>query len=147
MSEMNKAEIVAELEAMAWHRLFNSRQWLADRETAYAVKLKLTKMGLIECISSNVWRFTPSGKELNVKLFWAFMGIWDVWEVLGVLEEYRFIDEWEFDSLYTRMYRRTNPESILVGYLRRAYLDRGKANNFFTLEPCLQSELKPTSLP
>jgi hypothetical protein len=126
MSEMNKAE----LEAMAWYRLFNSRQWLADRETIYAVKLKLTKMGLIERISSDVWRFTPSGKELNVGLFWAFMGIWDVWEVPGILEEHRFIDKWEFDSLYARMSRRANPESILLEYVRRAYLDSGKANKF-----------------
>jgi hypothetical protein len=129
MSEMTKAAIVAELEAMAWHRLFNS-QWLADRETDYAVKLKLTKMGLIERISSNVWQFTPSGKELNVKLFWAFMGMWDVWEVPEILEEHRFIDEWEFDSLYAQMHRRANPESVLLRYVRQAYLDYGKANKF-----------------
>jgi hypothetical protein len=130
MLEMTKAEIVAELEAMAWYRLFNSRQWLADRETNYAVKLKLTKMGLIERISSNIWQFTPSGKELNVKLFWAFMGMWDVWEVPGILEEHRFIDEWEFDSIYTRMSRRPNPESVLLGYVRRAYLDYGRVKEF-----------------
>jgi hypothetical protein len=130
MSEMNKAEIVAELEVMAWHRLFNSRQWLADQETLYAVNLKLTKMGLIERISPDTWRFTLSGKELNVDLFEAFMGIWDVWEVPGILEEHRFIDEWEFDSLYAQMYRRANPESVLLGYVRRAYLDYGKANKF-----------------
>jgi hypothetical protein len=108
-------EIVAELEVMAWHRLFNSCHWLADQETLCAVNLKLTKMGLIERISSDTWRFTLSGKELNVDLFEAFMGIWDVWEVPGILEEHRFIDEWEFDSLYAQMYRRANPESVLLG--------------------------------
>jgi hypothetical protein len=45
MSEMNKAEIVAELEAMAWYRLFNSRQWLADRETIYAAALEMMMAG------------------------------------------------------------------------------------------------------
>ena len=48
MSEMSKAEIVAELEAMAWSRLFNCRQWLPDQETFYAINLKLTKMGLTD---------------------------------------------------------------------------------------------------
>ena len=48
MSELTKAEIVAELEAMAWYRLFNCRQWLADRETVCAVNQKLIKMGLVE---------------------------------------------------------------------------------------------------
>jgi hypothetical protein len=130
MSEMTKAEIVAELEVMAWHRLFNSRQWLADQETLCAVNLKLTKMGLIERISSDTWRFTLSGKELNVDLFEAFMGIWDVWEVPWILEDYRFIDEIEVDRLHARIYRSANPEPILLGHVRRAYLDYGKGNKF-----------------
>ena len=41
MSNVNKAEIVAELEAIAWNRLFNSREWLADRETIYALTKSL----------------------------------------------------------------------------------------------------------
>ena len=53
MSEMTKAEIVVELEAMAWNRLFNCRPWLADRETFYAIHQKLIKMGLVERISSD----------------------------------------------------------------------------------------------
>jgi hypothetical protein len=58
MSKVNKAEIVAELEALAWNRLFHSREWLADRETIYALNQKLIKMGLVEHISSDTWRNT-----------------------------------------------------------------------------------------
>jgi len=130
MSEMSKAEIVAELEAMAWHRLFNSRQWLADQETVCAVNLKLTKMGLIERISSDTWRFTACGKELNVDLFEVFMGILNMWEVPVILEDHRFIEEWEFDRLYAQMHRRANPDPVLLGYVKRAYLDYGRPNKF-----------------
>ena len=52
--KMNNTEIIAELEAMVWHRLFNCRRWLADRETAWAVHQKLIKMGLVEQIFARV---------------------------------------------------------------------------------------------
>jgi hypothetical protein len=130
MTEMNKAEIVAELEAMAWHRLFNCRQWLADRETNYAIDQKLIKMGLAERVSSDTWRNTPLGTELDIDLFIVFMGHFDIWDALFVLEDYRLIDEWDFDCLYARMCRKANPETVLVGYVRRAYLDYRRPTDF-----------------
>jgi hypothetical protein len=130
MSGMNKAEIVAELEAMAWYRLFNCPQWLADRETIYAMEQKLMKMGLVERVSLDTWRNTPSGTELDIDLFEVFMGLFDEWEVPWILEDHRLIDEWESDSIYARMSRKANPESVLVGYVRRAYLDYGKATKY-----------------
>ena len=130
MSEMNKAEIIAELEAMAWHRLFDSRQWLADQETLWAVNQRLIEMGLVERISSNTWQITPLGKELDIDLFEAFMGLWDVWEVPYILEDHHLIDEWESDCIYARMSRKADPESILAGVVRRAYLDYRKASKF-----------------
>jgi hypothetical protein len=130
MSEMTKAEIVAELEAMAWHRLFNCRHWLADRETFLAAHQKLAEMGLVEHISSESWRHTPLGKELDVDLFEVFMGLIDEWDVVSILEDYRLIDEWDFESIYARMSRKANPEFVLVGVVRQAYLDYGKATKF-----------------
>jgi hypothetical protein len=130
MSEMSKAEIVAELEAMAWYRLFNCRQWLADWETIHAVHQKLIKMGLVEHISSDTCRHTPLGTELDTDLFEVFMGLFDVWEVPYILEDHRLIDEWESDSICARMARKANPEFVLAGVVRRAYLDYGKATKF-----------------
>jgi hypothetical protein len=130
MSELTKAEIVAELEAMAWHRLFNCRQWLADRETCWAVHQRLIKMGLVEHISSNTWRHTTLGKELDTDLFEVFMGLFDEWEVPSILEDHRLIDECEIDCIYERMSTKANPESILVGFVRRAYFDYRKATKF-----------------
>jgi hypothetical protein len=130
MSELTKAEIVAELEAMAWHRLFTCRQWLAGRETVYAVNQKLIKMGLLKRISADTWQTTPLGRELDVDLFEVFIGVIDEWDALSILEEYDLIDEWDFDSLYARMSRKANPEVVLAGAVRRAYLDYGKASRF-----------------
>ena len=130
MSELTKAEIVAELEAMAWHRLFNCRHWLADRETVWAVDQKLIQMGLREQISSDTWRNSPLGKELDVDLFEVFMGLFDEWEVPYILEDHGLIDEWESDSICARMSRKADPELVLVEVVRRAYRDYGKASRF-----------------
>jgi hypothetical protein len=127
---MTKAEIVAELEAMAWHRLFDSHQWLADRETIRAVHQKLIKMGLVERVSSDTWRNTPLGKELDVDLFEVFMGHFDLWDMPLILEDHNLIDESEFDIIHARMSRKADPETVLVGYVRRAYLAYGKATKF-----------------
>jgi hypothetical protein len=130
MSEMNKAEIVAELEAIAWYRLFDSRQWLADQETCWAVHQKFIEMGLVEQISPDTWRNSPLGKELDVDLFEVFMGLFDEWEVPYLLEDHGLIDEWESDSICARMSRKVDPELVLVEVARRAYRDYGKASRF-----------------
>ena len=130
MSELTKAEIVAELEAMAWHRLFHCRHWLADRETVRAVDQKLIQMGLREQISSDTWRNSPLGKELDVDLFEVFMGLFDEWEVPYMLEDHGLIDEWESDSICARMSRKADPELVLVEVVRRAYRDYGKDTKF-----------------
>jgi hypothetical protein len=130
MSEMTKAEIVAELEAMAWHRLFNCRHWLADRETFWAAHQKLIKMGLVEYFSSDSWGNTPLGKELDVDLFEVFIGLFDAWEVPYILEHHRLIDERESDSICARVMTKANPEFVLVAFVRRAYLDYRKATKF-----------------
>jgi hypothetical protein len=88
---MNKTKIIAELENMVVARLFSGQPWLADRETCSAVNRKLIQMGLVEvvCVEPQTWRMTPLGKELDVKLFEVFMGVFDEWEVPMILEHYR----------------------------------------------------------
>jgi hypothetical protein len=128
MSAMNKAEIIAELENMAVARLFGGRPWLADRETVDAVHRKLIQMGLVEqvCAEPQTWRNSPLGKELDVDLFEVFMGLFDEWEVPSILEHYHLLNESEADAIYERM-SQANAESVLVGYVRRAYFDYRKA--------------------
>jgi hypothetical protein len=129
---MNKAKIIAELENMVVVRLFGRQPWLADPETCLAVHRKLIQMGLVEvvCVEPETCRTTsPLGKELDVELFEVFMGVWDAWEVPIILEDYRLIDESEVDVIYARM-DKGDAESILIGYVKRAYFDYRKATKF-----------------
>jgi hypothetical protein len=128
---MNKANIIAELENMVVARLFSREPWLADRETCSALHRKLIQMGLVEsvCIETNTWRSSALGKELDVDLFEVFIGFLDEWEVPMILEHYRLIDESEVDAIYARM-DKADAESVLSGYVKRAYFDYRKATKF-----------------
>ena len=131
VSVTNKAKIIAELENMVAARLFSGRPWLADRETISAVDRKLVQMGLVEvvCVETQTWRATPLGKELNVDLFEVFMGLWDEWEVPMILKDYQLVDEAEAEALYARL-DKADAESVLIGYVKRAYFDYRKSGKF-----------------
>jgi len=128
---MNKSKIVTELENMVVARLFGRQPWLADRETCCAVNRKLKQMGLWEvvCGEPETWRFSPLGKELDVLLFLVFMGFINAWDVPIILVHYRLIDELESGVIYARM-DNGDAESILIGYVKRAYFDYRKATKF-----------------
>jgi len=128
---MNKAQIIAELENMVVARLFSREPWLADRETFSAVNRKLIQMGLVEvvCVEPLTWQISPLGKELDVVLFEVFMGLFDEEEVPMILEDHGLIDESEVDAIYARM-SDANAESVLSGYVKRAYFDYRKATKF-----------------
>jgi hypothetical protein len=131
---MKKAKIIAELEKMVVARLFGRQPWLADRETSSAINRKLIEMGLVEvvCVEPKTWQtsqISPLGKELDIELFEVFMGLWDAWEVPIILEDYRLIGESEADVIYARM-SKDNAESVLSGYVKRAYFDYRKATKF-----------------
>jgi len=120
---MNKAQIIAELEKMVVARLFGGQPWLADRETCSALHRKLIEMGLWKQVHDDpiiAWRITPLGRELDVDLFQVFMGIWSEWEVPLILEEYGLLSEAEF---YTICASDADAESLLSGYVKRAYFD------------------------
>jgi hypothetical protein len=128
---MSKAEIIAELENMVATRLFSGQPWLADWETNDAVHRKLVQMGLVEvvCVESQTSRSTALGKELDVELFEVFMGHLCEWEVPSILEHYHLLDESEADAILERM-TEANAETVLLGYVKRAYFDYRKATKF-----------------
>jgi hypothetical protein len=132
MFAMNKAEIVAELEAMVSSRLFGRGQWLTDWETSFAVNQRLIDLRLVEPVPGqpDTWQDTPLGKEVDVRLFEVFIGLFDVWDAAMILEDRCLIDEDEADTIYERMSTKANPESVLMGYVGRAYFDYRKATGF-----------------
>ncbi len=128
--QMSKAEIVVELEAMVSYRLFGCHSWLADQPTSSAMHDKLMKIGLLEHISSNTWKTTPLGNELDIEVLLVFMGVFGVSDVPFVLEHYGLIDEQELGGLLECMSTDANPEFVLFGYVRRAYFDYHKTSKF-----------------
>ena len=127
---MNKAKIISELENMVVARLFGRQPWLADRETCAAVKRKLIQMGLVEQISVEMSRITALGRELDVDLFLVFMGVAHEWDVPITLEEYGLLNESEFDAITITASSKVDAESLLSGYVKRAYFDYRKATKF-----------------
>jgi hypothetical protein len=130
---MNKAEIIAELENMVAVRLFGPQPLPADRETCSAVVRKLIQMGLVEQVRDGAlaWRITPLGKELNVELFEVFLGIIYEGDVPIILKEYGLIDESELDAI-CECTSDADAESLLDGYVKRAYFDYRKGVSFCT---------------
>jgi hypothetical protein len=58
------------------------------------------------------------------------MGMWDEGEIPGILCDYGLINESLRDTLYDRMEMGAEPESVLRGVVRRAYLDYHKATKY-----------------
>jgi len=131
VSAMNKSQIIAELENMVAARLFGRQPWFADRETISAYHRKLIQMGLLEQVRAKpqTWRITPLGKELDVDLFQAFMGLRYEWEVQLILDKYGLINDSEFNAI-PECTSYSDAERLLNGYVKRAYFDYRKAAKF-----------------
>ena len=131
LNDMNKAQIIAELENMAAVRLFSGQPRVADEETISAYHQKLTEMGLLEQVRAEpqTWRITPLGKELDVDLFQAFMGLRYEWEVQLILDKYGLINDSEFNAI-PECTSDADAERLLNGYVKRAYFDYRKAAKF-----------------
>jgi len=57
-------------------------------------------MGLNERTGATTEQATPLGKELDVDLFMVFIGMWDPWEVPGILLDRGLINESEFQIIH-----------------------------------------------
>jgi hypothetical protein len=122
---MNKAKIITELENMVVARLFSRQPWLADRETCAAIDRKLLELGLWDPCG---WQITPLGKELDVDLFFVFLGMMEEWEVPMILERYGLLDDSEADAFYSM--ETADASAVLSGYVKRAYFEYRKATKF-----------------
>ena len=126
---MTKDEVLSELHALIDTRLFGY-EWLVTRETAHVVGQRLTALGLQEAGQS---RDTALGREINMKLMMVFIGTWDQWEVVNILEDHGFITSAEYDYLADRIAENEEDENREPGchdhgldaaflpFVRRAY--------------------------
>ena len=96
-------EISIRLEAIVAMRLFGDGDWLVNRETGPALSNLLLEMGLEERLphDPSTTQSTTLGRQLNVDLQMAFMGLWEPFDMLSVLEEHGLIDADEFPSSAT----------------------------------------------
>jgi hypothetical protein len=120
---MTRSEILAEIEAMIFARLFGKDRWLADKEIAPVLTKRLEQLGLEERVPADkeTWRSTPLGRELHSVLLSVFLGLWDEWEVPMILEDYGVIDDLEFEAIWRLLGEGRDPETILKKYVREAY--------------------------
>jgi hypothetical protein len=124
----NKTEIATRLDTIASTRLFGDGRWLVDPETAIALDEALNAMGLQEQLPKNSSRDTALGKEFNLSLQMVFMGLWEPWDMIHVLEEQRLLDEDEIDRLFDLLERSEEEyERALKTRVQRAYRDYHKA--------------------
>jgi hypothetical protein len=121
---MSKSKILAEVEAIVFARLFGGGPWLTDRETGVALQRRLEQLGLEERVpgTSNTWRNTPLGRELHFDLLMVFLGLWDEWEIPGILEDHGLIDDLEAQHMQDLLQAGRDPELALKKYVRGAYL-------------------------
>ena len=119
---MDKRDVIEEMHAMIDERLFGSRLWLVDRETAGAVERRLNDLGLLERIAADVdtWRMTPLGRELKADLVKVFVGLTDECDSVWTLEDHGLLDESDASRIYDLMERRDR-EIVLRPYVQKAY--------------------------
>jgi len=131
---MTKDEVLSELHALIDTRLFGY-EWLVTRETAHVVGQRLTALGLQEIVPGSVSdsRNTALGQEINLDLMMVFIGIWDRWDAVNILEDYDFITSAEYDYLADRIAENEEDENREPGchdhgldaaflpFVRRAY--------------------------
>jgi hypothetical protein len=120
---MTRSQILAEVEAMIFARLFGGHRWLADRDSAPILGRRLEQMGLQERIpgEKETSRSTPLGRELHSDLLMVFLGLWDEWEVPMILEDYDVIDDLESEYIWGLLGAGRDPETVLKKYVREAY--------------------------
>jgi hypothetical protein len=118
----SKTEIATRLDAIASTRLFGDGKWLVDREVATGLNEAIGAMGLQEQLSENTSRDTVLGKEVNLSLYMVFMGLWEPWEMVHILEEHGLLDEDEIDPLFDLLERgEEHYEPALKACVQQAY--------------------------
>jgi hypothetical protein len=98
MIMLSKAQIMKTVDAIARRRLFTDEKWLSDCPTARALTATLETLGLLEQLPDGD-RCTSLGKEINIDLQSVFMGLWNPWDAVHILQSENLLGEDEVDEL------------------------------------------------
>ena len=66
---------------------------------------------------------TALGREHHLDLIMVFTGLWCEWEVPSILQEHGLIDQSEFEFIFDQLEVGTDPEGVLLPFVRRAYFE------------------------
>jgi hypothetical protein len=123
---ISKTDVVAKVDEIASRRLFSEPKWLVDGPiTANALDRTLQTLGLVEPLSGRTgYQNTNLGKELNIDLQEVFMGLFDPWDAVGILEDHNLVSDDEADTLYSLLEMdEKHYEPILRRRVQQAYRD------------------------
>jgi hypothetical protein len=120
---MTRSEILVEIDAMIFARLFGGNGWLADKETAPVLSKRLQQLGLEERVPAEeeTWRSSSLGRELHCDLLMVFLGLWDEWDIPLILEKHGSVDDLECEAIWQALGAGRDPESVLKRYVIEAY--------------------------
>ena len=121
---MDKAAVTTELHLILVHYLLELGIWPVDEEDLPELHKKFRALGLDEDVPGEepgTTRNTALGDELNLRLMMAFLGVYDVWDVPMILEEYGYLTVDQTDELYLHLGSR-EAEEKLRQHVHRAYL-------------------------
>jgi hypothetical protein len=98
----NRAALVSKLDALITARLFGPSEWLAHRAAASAIDEMLFNLKLQEPVTGQegVTQSTTLGKELDLDLLMVFLGIYEPWDAVMILQKYELLDETEVCDLF-----------------------------------------------
>jgi hypothetical protein len=128
---MTRSEILVEIEAMIFHRLFERDRWLPDRETSGTLCSRLEQLGLEERVppDNEICEVTALGRELHFGLLCAFFGLVEEWEIPMILGEYGLIGDFECDDILHALGAGGDAEIILKECVLKAYFAHYKRTN------------------
>jgi len=127
---LNKTEILTTVDAIATRRLFGDSRWLVDGPiTASALSRTLQTLGLQEPLPNGAdYKNTSLGRELNIDLQEVFMGLWEPWDAVHILNDHHLVADDEVDMLFDLLEMdEKRYEPILRARVQQAYRDFHKA--------------------
>ena len=99
---LNKTDVLTTIDTIVSKRLFGNGRWLVDgRPTADLLTKTLEELGLTQKLPDGIThRYTRLGKELEIDLQSVFMGLYDLGDVIIILEGRNLLAINEVDALF-----------------------------------------------